>query len=97
MSHVRLAETEQSRRGDAFGKSQKPRLHIRRELRDLGGHSFIQDVDAPSRILRYLICEILAAPRAIGISPIRTRAGAFSVDEQRGPGLLLGTKKFCQR
>jgi hypothetical protein len=48
---MRLAEVLQPGRGDAFGKPQKPRLHVGRESRDFTGDSFIEDFNAPSPAL----------------------------------------------
>jgi hypothetical protein len=44
-----LPEALQPSRGNAFGKPQKPRLHVDRESGDFGGDGFIEDFNSPSQ------------------------------------------------
>ena len=53
-----LAEALQTSRSDAFGKPQKPRLHVGWKGRDFGSDRLIEDFDSPSHRLLYLIYEI---------------------------------------
>ncbi len=43
-----LGQTLQPSRGNAFGKAQKPRLHVGRKGSDFGGDGFIEDFNSPS-------------------------------------------------
>jgi hypothetical protein len=46
--YVWLGQTLQPSRSNAFGKPQKPRLHVGRESGDFGGDGFIEDFNSPS-------------------------------------------------
>jgi hypothetical protein len=61
--YMRLAQALQARCANAFRKSQKPRLHVRRKTGDLSGNDFIQDFDSPCHGRLYLNFEINGSSR----------------------------------